>query len=255
MSSSNNEKLFKISFTVDPFEARAFGEAHKKFVDPAYEPKMRRTADELINEGQKTVEAAMEGAIFSWGKDPSLIAPEKTYEAVGTVADIEEADLKKRIVGCLAKHVGKSFVTYLGSRGPFNSNRFWLRIGDTKFGDIPGYATGDERVVLVVAFPELVNNGNHGAILCAFANSISNYLDAGGPSTICDFVEKSGRKFGPGSRRFAFPKAMHTTGFPNEELEDFKHDIDLIFRVMKDAKGKGNLSGLLFLTRNHEDEA
>jgi len=234
--------LFKINFQVDVAEAVTFGVAHKRLLG-VEGGTPRRSSDELIQEGISLLERASNGVIYAWGSDPALISPETSFQEPASVFDISDGVLKNRIVKVLEEDLGKSFVTYLGSRGPFNKDRFWLRVGDAVFPKV----NNGEDAILVVAFPELIAEGNHGAIMSAFCESVRNYLQAGGESSICNFVEASGQKIHPSKRGFSFAKAIHCKSFPKDDIPALKHDIDLILNAMRGAKGSGDVSDLHYL--------
>jgi len=245
--------LFKLSFNVDAAEAVAFGLRHRKAFGGSgdFTPRAPRSSEQIIQEGVDLLYRAADGIVYSWHPNPPLISSEEDCTAINSVSDITDSVLKAKIVGVLENHLGKSFVTYLGSRGPFNHKRFWLRVGDTIFRKVDE----GKDAFLVVSFPELIAEGNHGGVVAAFCESISNYLQAGGESSIINFIEASGEKVHPTVRKYAFAKAVHCSSFPKNHRRALKHDIDLVLKEMIGAKGSGDLYDLRFLNKELVDEA
>jgi hypothetical protein len=237
------KNLFEIDFSVDAAEAADFSKAHLKMLGGSGVFQPRRESSVLIEEGRKIVQAALEECIFSICPNAPLISPMSTCGSLGAVSDIDSGPAKETVIDILQSDLGKSFVAYIGSRGPFTESRFWLRVGDAEF-EMNGL-----HGQIVVGFNILVKNGNHGAVIAAYCQSISNYLAKGGESSLISFMKASSKPVDDSVLKFAFKKGMHARGFPKDKVQDLLYDLEVVFRSMKNAKGKAVIPALKFLDK------
>jgi len=238
--------IFEVKYQISSDTAKSFSIRHARaFGGPGSEP--RRSSETLIEEGQRIFQEAVEDVIFAYADSEELVLAEDQASAEGPVKDIEDDDFKNKIVNVLSEHMVTAVVAYLASRGPFNTRRFWLLSTDAKIKIGDGE---NNKKSLYVGFPKLVSQGNHGSVISAFADCIGSYLEAGGPSSIVQFCEASGKKIKSSKLKFAFRKGMHVSGFPAGEHKNLISDLAIIFSAMNGAKGKAEIGDLKFLDKD-----
>jgi len=208
-------------------------------------PRPLRSSNELKTQGLEKFQSALEEAIYAVGSSPAFILPEANLSAVGKLSDME-GESRDDFIGEIKRWLPVTLVVYLGSKGPFNEDRFWLRVSKEVTYE------GIEDQYLFLGFPDLIAMNAHGSVITAFADSIGEYLDQGGFSSLVSFCQASGVEIPDGTRKFCFRKGMHVTGFPEGRHADLINDLEVIFAAMKGAKGSGKLEGIKFINNVFE---
>jgi len=236
-----SKSLFNVSFTVDSDDAKKFALSHaRRFGGEGFKNEVRRSSDKLKEQATEIFQDALENICFAFAsvEVDQLILPESSLKMVSKLADLTDIPQRDRLVKYISENLIVSIVSYVATRGPFTNERFWLLVGENPMK----VGAKKEAKRIYVSFPDLSSTGNHGAILMAFSDSISNYLKAGGPSSVVSFCEASGETIHKSKLPFAFKKGMHVKKFPEGCHGKLLKDLDIIFTAMKGAKGSGNFT-------------
>jgi len=219
-----------ISFKISSVEAAAFATSIRSALGGGNLSSVPRLdSSYLIRQGQIAFQDAFENGIYGLFNNQSIVLPEDRVTAVGRISELGDSPADSWVRQNIRECVGISLVVYLSTKGPFTSQRFWLRSSKTQFGANDGY--------LFVAFPKTMEAQAHGKLIIAFADSISSYLGAARTSAIIDFCAASGHPIHKKAHKFAFRKAVHVDSFPKDRVKDYNSDLDMIFALMAKKHG------------------
>jgi len=237
--------MFKFDYKqIDEREARVFANAHKRIFEGAAAVP-RRSSETLLESATREFDEALEDIIFAWGDSAELVLPESSLVTANKIKNIKDSVTKEKLVKAINSHLGISLVSVLASKGALSANRFWILMSDDQYSQ---GEDGDPKF-LYVGFPVLAADSHHGSLIHVFANSISAYLASGGPSTLIDFIEKSGKSVHASKRRYCFTKGMHVSGFPEGNHKALREDLKMVYSKMFGAKGKAVLDEFKFIDK------
>lgn len=218
---------FDETWSVDSVMAKDFSVRHAKIFGGAgfvpVDPKS------LAEAGKKLYFDALDTMTYaapkSEGGNVEMFLGKDDLQDMGAVDDIKDENLADRIRKLVDKNFLVSMTAFLAQAGSVSSARYWILVDENclKFGDIPCH--------LYVALPELLV-ANKGSLQIAFSGFISKMLMAGGETSVSSYCSRAGIYIPKGKKKYCFPKGMHVSGFPIEDVKDFKNDMSRILNLM-----------------------
>lgn len=170
---------------------------------------------ESLNTGEAVVDILPEMSLPIMGAKPNT-----------RVCDIVDPGLLIKVQNSVNTYLSMFLTLIVAVKGGLNENRFWILCDPEK------YEVQDKEFYLYVSMAGLTVEGRKGGLQLLLATSISSFLDYGGDTAVtsfCDMIKQPITR----NRKYAFSKAVHLDGFPDNQVKTHKRSMNEIMEAMK----------------------